>query len=184
MPKRALARSPFPFAATPPDVDFFELAYQQTQPSLLAYFRAKLGCSEVAADLAQETWLRLTRIARPETIANPRAYIFRVAENLVIDQLRKRLSRPAPDHDIPEDARVCPAPRPHAQVQAWQQFRLLEQAIEELPPKCCDAFLLHCIEGLTYSRIAERQGVSVKTVEKHLLKALNHCREHLTDADI
>ncbi|MGH8555974.1 MAG: sigma factor, partial [Methylococcales bacterium] len=39
--------------------DFLELAYQRTQPSLLAYFRARLGCSEEAADLAQETWLRL-----------------------------------------------------------------------------------------------------------------------------
>ncbi|MGH8672055.1 MAG: sigma factor-like helix-turn-helix DNA-binding protein [Burkholderiales bacterium] len=43
--------------------------------------------------------------------------------------------------------------------------------------------MLHRIEGLTYSRIAERQGVSVKTVEKRLLKALNHCRERLADAD-
>ncbi|MGH8672056.1 MAG: RNA polymerase sigma factor [Burkholderiales bacterium] len=113
--------------------DFFELAYQQTLPSLLAYFRVKLGCSEEATDLAQETWLRLARIARPESIANPRAYIFRVAENLVIDQLRKRLSRPAPNQDIPEDAWVCPAPRPDAQVQAWQQFRLLDKRLRN----CC-----------------------------------------------
>ncbi len=164
--------------------DFLELAYLQTQPSLLAYFRAKLGCAEEAADLAQETWLRLMRIARPDTLANPRAYIFRIAENLVIDQLRKRLSHPAPARDIAEDAWVCPAPRPEAQAQARQQFQLLERAIEELPPKCRAVFLLHRIEGLTYSQIAARQGVSVKTVEKQMLKALNHCRERLADMDI
>lgn len=162
--------------------DFLELAYQQTHPSLLAYFRAKLGCAEEAADLAQETWLRLARIGSPEGIANPRAYIFRIAENLVIDQLRKRLSHPPAEVEPPEDDWVCPAPRPDAQFQARQQFRLLEQAIEELPPKCREAFLQHRIEGLTYSQIAKQQGVSVKTIEKHILKALNHCRERLAEA--
>jgi RNA polymerase sigma-70 factor (ECF subfamily) len=48
-------------------------------------------------------------------------------------------------------------------------------ALQELPAQCREAFLLNRLEGLTHSEIAERLGVSTKTVQRHIERALRRC---------
>lgn len=68
---------------------------------------------------------------------------------------------------------------PEELVAARQQLGLIYRAIEDLPLRCRQALMLHRVRGLSYAEIARDMGVSVSSVEKYILEALKHCREHL-----
>lgn len=75
---------------------------------------------------------------------------------------------------------VCTACRPcDAALERRERLRLLAHAIAELPPRRREVFLLHKIDGLSHSQVAERLGISRSKVEKHVMKALAHCRDRL-----
>ena len=59
----------------------------------------------------------------------------------------------------------------------------LERAIDDLPRRQREVILLHKFEGLSYSAIAERLGISKNTVMVHMMRALAHCRDRLADED-
>ena len=58
------------------------------------------------------------------------------------------------------------------------ELRRLQASLAELPPLCSDAFLLNRIEDLTHAEIAARLGVSVRTIDRYMVKAWEHLREH------
>jgi RNA polymerase sigma-70 factor (ECF subfamily) len=141
-------------------------------------------CDQVAADLAQETYVRLVHLARTSAIPYPRALLHRTATNLAIDHLRKRKVRSL--HEVGEvPSEDIPSPMPSAEVEliARQQFERLRQAVATLPPKCRRVFLLHKAKHLPYAHIAARLSISVSTVEKHMCKALAHCRDFMAKGD-
>jgi RNA polymerase sigma-70 factor (ECF subfamily) len=74
---------------------------------------------------------------------------------------------------------TCSAPLQDAVVQGRQELALLHRTIDELPPKCRVVFLLSREHGLTMKEIAARLGISEKTVEKHILRAMTQCRQAL-----
>ncbi len=62
---------------------------------------------------------------------------------------------------------------------AREQLQSVYQAVESLPVKCKQAFLLHRMSGLSYSEIATEMSVSISSVEKYILQALKHCRKSM-----
>lgn len=156
--------------------------------SLERYLTRKLDNPADAAEVAQETYIKLYRLEHPEQLDNARAFLFQVASNLAIDQLRRRtlhnrfLRAENPDYmdgDIPETGADTASPE---QILGGQEkLQRIYRAIEELPEKCRQAFLLHRNSGLSYSEIARELGVSVSSVEKYILQALKHCRAALAD---
>jgi RNA polymerase sigma-70 factor (ECF subfamily) len=154
------------FAAVCEDDEPFEFdaLYRNHGNWLIAFLRRRFGHQD-AEDLAQETYLRIASSTAP--IRNPRAFLARVALNAARDQIRRRGVRPVL---VREDA------GPPAVAQASQaEAILLKQAILALPPRLRQVFLLSRFGGLTYEEIARRCGVSVKTVEKRMTKALAMC---------
>ena len=72
--------------------------FQQHAPEIAGYFHRRVGSPELAADLCQEVYLRLRRLERADggaPLQNPRAFLFRIARNLLIDHLRQQHARPA-----------------------------------------------------------------------------------------
>ncbi|TXH32246.1 MAG: sigma-70 family RNA polymerase sigma factor, partial [Rhodospirillaceae bacterium] len=118
-----------------------------------------------------------------EEIRNPRAYLYRVAANLAIDRLRqdRRRQEVVSAEPIPQTISDN-QPLPDQVVAGRQAFHLLQAAIRDLPEKCRQVFLLYRGEGLTMQQIADRQGISVKTVEKHIAKAILACRQRVRQA--
>ncbi len=147
---------------------------------LKSFIAARVSCPSMAADIVQDLWLRAAAAAPVEPVRNVRAYLYSVARNLVIDRMRQeRLREAAPLDDSVTEQVASAAPGADAVLEARQDLRALDAAIAELPPKCREVFLLHRGEELSMREIALRLGISERTVEKHIAKALGHCRQRL-----
>lgn len=137
-----------------------------------------------AADATQETYLRMVAALARTDIEHPSALLFRVAHNVALRMRnRQRLERTlfsATDHaDLAE--LVDGYALPERQVIARQELQRLAAAIDALPPRCREVFLLSRIDGVSNGEIAVRLGISRNMVEKHIIKALLHCRRVYRD---
>ena len=147
---------------------------EQSQP-LLKFLISRFHDREDAAEIAQEAWLRIYRLDNPETLRNPRAFLFQTASNLAIDRLR-RGGLEKRYHDKEADEPMPIAPSAERDVAAQQDLAHIERALGELPLKCRQAFVMHRAHGVPYPVIADSLGVSVSMVEKYIIKALKHFR--------
>lgn len=132
--------------------------------------RRHVGADQ-AADLVQETYVRLAPYA-PDDIRHPKALLLRIATNLMRDGKRREAVQSAYMAGV-----VHPTATPGCQAEAMQ----LKQIIQSMPPLYRDVFVLSRFRGMTYCDIARLHGVSVKTVEWRMSKALDHCLKRLDD---
>jgi len=143
----------------------------------MQFFTYKIGCAETAADLTQETYLRIIHHADADRIENIRAYLFRIANNLAIDYLRSRSRQSLRDAGPVTEHMPCRQPEPDTVLDDRQQLEFLERAIYDLPPKCREVFLLSRVEGKSYTEISIELAISPRTVESHIRKALDQIRK-------
>jgi RNA polymerase sigma-70 factor (ECF subfamily) len=144
----------------------------------LARFLGAMVGQACAADIVQECWLRLSRVWANEQVTHPKALLFRIGANLARDELRRRkrqgglleASRPA------EEPR---APATEDKILLDEQLDQVRLAIDGLPPKCRRVFLLKRLEGNSYREIARSEGISEKTVENQMTRALKLIRQRL-----
>nr|WP_314482484.1 sigma-70 family RNA polymerase sigma factor [uncultured Pseudomonas sp.] len=161
-------------------------SFQEHYDDLLQFLTRRMRDHQRAADVAQETYLKLTQIdVQAGPVLHPRSFIFRVAGNLAIDALR-RDQRIAACHDDSEGVAqvACGAPAPEAALLARERLQILDQALLQLPPKARQALLLNRVEGLTQKQVAQRLGVSESMVAKYIGQALRHCRGWLHRAGV
>lgn len=137
-------------------------------------------CEQVAADLTQETYMRLVNLAQTTSVIYPRALLFRTATNLAIDYLRKGKAE-RHTGDVLDAVVDVPSAAPSAERAVFDKQRLaiFLRAIEALPPRSREAFLLHRVQDCSYRDIAARLKISESAVEKLIMRALLHCRAML-----
>lgn len=151
---------------------------------LLHFLTQKVRCPSAAADLAQELYLRIVTLTRPETIRDPRSFLYTTAKNLAIDHLRKK-DRALPRSEPLEKALTVPIATPNveADIDAKRRLAAVLRAIDDLPARRRAAFVMFKFEHKTYEEIARELRISVKTVEHHLSKALAYCRKRFEAFD-
>ena len=155
--------------------------YFEHGEELRRYLTRRLNCAQTAADLTQEVFVRLMRSEAAGALENPRAYLYRIASNLLADHFRGAKLQPkvtgaALWETVPDEA-----PSPERALLTRDELRRLEGAIDELPPRQREILLLHKFEGLSYGAIAERLGISKNTVMVHMMRALARCRDRLSE---
>ena len=153
------------------------------RPALLRYFRRHLDNDSDAEDLAQEALLRLLR--SPVSPENTEAYLLRIASNLLRDRLRRDRSHCVAQHEPLDSAlhdRPTEEPGSDCVYEGRARLDRFLAALDELPPRCRQVFLLQRYEGLTYTAIAKRLQISVSAVEKHMMRALLFFQARLADA--
>ncbi len=144
--------------------------------SLLSFLRQRLRISDDAPDVAQEAYIRMMQYEGSREVQSPSSLLFRIAINVANDLGRSEQVRHVSDQcDIDELEMDSGRATPEREVAAAQDLNLLYQTIEQLPPKCRQAFLLSRVHGMTYPQIAQHCGISVKMVEKHISHALAIC---------
>lgn len=129
-------------------------------------------------DLAQEVFLRLWRASRPETIRNPEAYLFTIANHVLHQYALKRigLEEAAEVGDPSEGAEQSD---PALQAELQQRLQELEGALGQLSFKAQAALILYRRDGFSLEEVAARLNISVAMVKKYLAKAILHCRQNL-----
>lgn len=143
---------------------------------VLTFSTRLLHDGEAADDVAQETFLRVW-INRAEIQPGQlRAYIFRVARNLVVDETRKRRVR---GRATDRAGVSMTTPRPDEVVERDEQHDAIQHALDALPPKRREAFILAYLHELSYKEAATVLGVSVPTVKNHVAMALADLRRSL-----
>lgn len=170
--------------------DGLAVEFEKLRPELLRFLTARSGEGVLAHDLLQDLWLRT--VDRPTgPVANARAYLFRAANNLVLDYRRSERRTMVRERAwIEQDGRVGdqgdapdPALRVDEALVQQQEIGRLKAAVSQLPPGAQQALRLYRFDGLSQPEIAERMGISRSGVEKHLALAMRHLRLALVDQD-
>ncbi|KQW41408.1 MULTISPECIES: sigma-70 family RNA polymerase sigma factor [Pseudomonas] len=151
-----------------------DVLYSDHHGWLQGWLRKRLGNTFDAADLAQDTFVRVIKARTALDIREPRPYLSMIAKGLLIDLFRRR--------SLEQSYLEVLAAMPQAQHPSLEEQAIMLQALMEidrlllgLGPRVRQAFILSQFDGLTYPQIAERLGVSVRTVNNHMAKAMEHC---------
>ena len=126
-----------------------------------------------AEDLSQETWLRLVPYQASNDIRHPKALLLRIAANLAADRFGRRAKR---GRLVDEFSKLDGW---GVELPAQTDELLARQIVLGLPQPLRDVFVLSRVGGLTNGQIAEQLGISPKTVEWRMTKALAHCAAQL-----
>ncbi len=151
---------------------------------LASWLAKRVRCNEDANDLAQEAFLRMHKFQQSRELDNVRAFLFKTANNLAVDQLRRARvhdrylsTEMLPEHSDEEEDKF--APSAERTVSAEQELDKIYEILERMPPKVRRAFVLHRDKDMSYSAIAEEMGVSNSMVEKYIIEALKILRNEL-----
>lgn len=135
----------------------------------------KLRCAQDAADLTQDTFLRVLAGTRAtQQLREPKAYLRVIAGGLVVDHYRRRALETA----YLEALSALPAPQApsvEAREVMLESLQQLDAALDRLPARARRVFLLSQLEGLTYATIAARIGVSERTVKRDMRRGFSEC---------
>lgn len=155
-----------------------ELFFAHAQ-ALIAYARRYVGERETAEDIVQNVFLALWRNRHSITIeTDTKSYLFSATRNQAINVLRHLKTAQRAEEEIRLTLRESEEPADRIE---YEQTRLrIENAVNRLPDQSKRVFLMSRLDGLTYSQIAEVLGISVKTVETLMGRALKHIRSILT----
>ncbi len=153
----------------------FEALFHRHAPRVFAYLARLLGDREVAADLTQETFLRLLRTARESPgPANLPGFLYTVATNLARDHFRRLRARSqallAGESPLTSPQPAAPDPR---------RDRLIQEAVAALPAEQRAVLLLRCHQGLTFAEIAQVTGASLSAVKARMRYAVARLRRSL-----
>ncbi len=154
-----------------------ERLYREHHSWLQEWFRSRLSCHTQAADLAQDTFVRvLSRREqfRQESLDRPRAFLKVIANGILIDHYRRRTVERAFLNALSllPEPEVISEEEKHILLSTLQQ---IDKALDGLPGPVRKAFLLSQLEHLTYAEIATQMNISVRTVKRYMQRGFSQC---------
>ena len=156
--------------------------FEEHNQSLLRFVSARLHSQQEAKEIAQEAYVRLLNLDEPNTVSYLRAYLFRIAANLVSDRLKQR-ERRSRLRDLVFFEQETSSPPPESILDAYDELKIIQTAILELPAKCRKAFLLHKIHNVSIEDTSKEMNLSPRMVRIYVARALAYCQEQLDSAN-
>ncbi|ARP94040.1 RNA polymerase sigma factor [Bordetella genomosp. 13] len=148
-------------------LDFLSKNYGDLRRRLLRFLRS----TDLTDDALHDTWLRVRRLENQSPVINPRGFLLRMAVNTALNQLRSQ-SPMVPQSEVDSALELAdPAPGPEQIAAARSEMEELLQAMQRMPQRRRDVLLLVRWEGMPQKEVAERLGVSLRTVELELKRA-------------
>ena len=168
---------------------------QQFGKKLFGFIRGKVKTTEEAEDILQEVWYQFSRLSNLDELENVSAWLYRVAQNRVTDNYRKKKTENLEDFTYENDENEISFKEillldenasPELAMFKEEFWSELMQALDELPENQKEVFLLNEIEDFTLQEIADQKGENLKTIisrkgyaVKHLRKRLQHLYNEL-----
>jgi RNA polymerase sigma factor (sigma-70 family) len=159
-----------------------ERLFREHNAALLRFVSAKLGCEQEAREVAQEAYVKLLSLDRPEAVSYLRGFLFKTAANLALDRLRQRVRRRT-EPLIGESEWTIFDLSPERQLQDAQAIQVLRTALAELPGKCRQAFIMHRVHELSCAEIMQRLNIGERSVRLYVARAIQHLRTRLDEEE-
>jgi RNA polymerase sigma-70 factor (family 1) len=158
--------------------EIFTKLFTESRQALHRYIQRFVGSSETTKEIVQEAFLRTYR--QRESVTTLRAFLFSTARNLAANEYRHRRSvERGILRDCSESHFRTDQDSLEAEVLRDERNRLIEEAIDRLPPQCRAAFALRVFHECSYKEVANRLGISPKTVEKHIARGLRETHSYI-----
>lgn len=163
------------------------LELQKLRAELRRFLVARTGSESEADDLLSELWIKIS-VGTPGPISSPKAYLFRMTNNLALDRARERRRRERREQDWTADQFgtgdgsfevADPARTVEQALIDREEVMKLAEAIGQVPEGARRVLRMHKLEGLSHGEVAERLGITKSAVEKHMAVAMTHLRRLL-----
>jgi RNA polymerase sigma-70 factor (ECF subfamily) len=146
--------------------------------SLRAYLRAAFPSVREVDDVVQESYLRIWKTHAGTPIRSAKAFLFTVARRLALDLVRRRNRSPIIGVKDPGALFVLDRARDACEsASVAQEIQLLVEAIDSLPSRCREIFILCHIDGRTQKEVAARMSISENTVAVQSARGLQRCEQ-------
>lgn len=160
------------------DARAFEALYQRHAGAMYQFAYKKVPVQAIVEDLLQEVFTNLyRRRAELSHIENIRSYLYNALRNRIFNELRNSLLHEQHHAQMPPEQ----VTGLHINYDLQQLEKVFAAALDKLTERSREIFLLSRRDHLSYKEIAERLGISVKAVEKHMSRSLGVMREELKD---
>ena len=148
----------------------FEAVYRREAPKLLSFLKRRIWIEDDRHDLVQEAFTRLIASRSAAASINPGAYLQGIIRHLLADRVRAWAKAQSFDPVAYSAGKDVAGPDAVAEINDMRDRHRL--AVEKLPPRTKEVYLLHCAEDLEYKQIAEQLDISIRTVEWHVAEAI------------
>lgn len=159
-----------------------EQLFNEHGPALRSFVDRNMASDEDPDDVVQEVFIRLVKVddlyaKLTEETGSTRAYLFTIANNIVVDMERKKSRRRSFEPRILEEVEDSVVDtNPETIVSANRELAMLKAVIMKLKPDWRRAFVLNRFKHMSYPQVAEHMGVTVKQVEHFIAQALVRIR--------
>ncbi len=164
---------------------YFDFLFRAHRGELFNFVSRRLG-TEHAEDLVQDAYLRMLQHQDPQSIENPRAFLYQTSSNLSIDHHRREVIQEriyGPDND--SDATVSiTGHTPEQDLAFSQELDQMNAILMELPELTRHAFVLHRLEGMSHKEVAKRLDLSIRDSERRVAAAAQHLLIRLDDLSV
>jgi RNA polymerase sigma-70 factor (family 1) len=158
--------------------EMFTKLFAESREALHRYIQRFVGSSETAKEIVQEAFLRTYR--QRESVTTLRAFLFSTARNLAANEYRHRRTMERDALGNFADSWVkTECESLEAELLRDERNQLIQEAIDRLPPQCRAAFALRVFHECSYKEVADRLGISAKTVEKHIARGLHETHSYI-----
>ena len=141
---------------------------------LLGYIRYKVACPHVAKDILHDAFIRFTVSGSAHKNDEPHAYIRSIAKHLIVDVYHdsQRFISLDAETGLHHEWLNEPTLSVERLNDIKQRLEVIQQILEQLPPRCRQVFWMYRVEGYTHSEISAKLSISKNMVERHVMRAI------------
>jgi RNA polymerase sigma factor (sigma-70 family) len=156
--------------------------YRAHHPALLRFLRARTGSLDEARDVAQEAFRKLLELERLDDVSFLAGFLWKTAQNIVIDRQRHRANRRRLD-PIALFEPTKQFPSPESWLDAQQRLKIIDRAIDRLTPMCRSVFVLRIMHERAPDEVAAELGISTRLVRQLAARGLEYVQSVMAEAE-
>lgn len=157
-----------------------EKSFKENESALKRFLERFFYRADDIEDILQEVFLQTWSIEKKQEIQLPKSYLFAVARNIALKELRKKSALITTYmEEVNTNELLCNENSIENEVDFNKRLILFGKALATLPPRCRSVFVLRKVFGFSQKEIARRMNISVSTVEKHIINGIQRCNAYM-----